>query len=208
MAYSSGWCSTFIASGLGRVPLVRGMEDWLLDGSFALRGQRATSTHILLVSIDDGSLDERSSRPSFSAPSGRDRELIDHQGAAGSASTSLSQRFRPAGTPGRWRRRCDDDGIGHRAIAGLFRPNGRLTVDRWPLFQWQMKALDDPDPDGTDFGMVNLTEDGDQFVRRQQLAIRTGRRDVATSSGWHWSPKVASRRRLGLCAAIPCSAAA
>jgi adenylate cyclase len=52
---------------------------------------------------------------------------------------------------------------------------GRLVR---PLVQWQLKALGAPDPLGTDFGLVNLTEDGDQFVRRQQLAVRRGEETV------------------------------
>jgi hypothetical protein len=47
-----------VAWSVAQLPLFRGMEDWLLDGSFAMRGQRATSARIVLIAIDDASLDE------------------------------------------------------------------------------------------------------------------------------------------------------
>src|SRR5207302_5850982 len=45
---------------------------------------------------------------------------------------------------------------------------------RWlrPPPQWRLKALRDPKP--TDLSFANLTEDDDQFLRRQQLYVRDG----------------------------------
>ena len=82
------------------------------------------------------------------------------------------------------------------------RPAARETRPRWGwpsnspaqvvLPEWRVegRSLRPPTPvategaqtsrtRGTDFGLVNLTEDGDQFVRRQQLAVRTGKESVA-----------------------------
>ncbi len=57
--------------------------------------------------------------------------------------------------------------------------SGKVVLPEWPvsgqklrpLVRWQLKAIRDPDPNGLDFGFVNLTEDDDQFVRREQLAV-------------------------------------
>jgi len=43
---------------------------------------------------------------------------------------------------------------------------------RRPVAQWRLKAFLNPDP--LDLGFVNLTEDDDQFARRQQMLIRDG----------------------------------
>ena len=172
-----GLVCALIALGLGQVPLVRGMEDWLLDGSFALRGQRATSTRILLVSIDDASLDERRKPAVFLSPELAETvRYLDQQGAAAIGIDVLIPQTlttMPALQAG---------GEGDATTMGLaIEQSRKVVLPEWqvagqlvrPLFQWQMKALADPEPGGTDFGMVNLTEDSDQFVRRQQLAIRT-----------------------------------
>jgi hypothetical protein len=45
-----------VAWGLVQTPMMRGLEDWLLDGCFALRGRRATSAPILVVDLGKLSL--------------------------------------------------------------------------------------------------------------------------------------------------------
>jgi CHASE2 domain-containing sensor protein len=47
----AAWC-------LAQLPMVRGLEDWLLDGSFVLRGKRASSSRVVLIDVDDKSLDK------------------------------------------------------------------------------------------------------------------------------------------------------
>src|SRR5437764_13589884 len=39
-------------------PLLHGLEDWMLDGCFALRGQRSTRSHIVIIALDEPSLAE------------------------------------------------------------------------------------------------------------------------------------------------------
>src|SRR5207245_1969923 len=54
---------------------------------------------------------------------------------------------------------------------------GNVVLPQWqgeggwrrPVRQWQLKSLLNPEP--LDLAFVNLTEDDDQFVRRQQLLI-------------------------------------
>jgi adenylate cyclase len=78
-------------------------------------------------------------------------------------------------------------GAGDATTMGLaIERSGAVVLPEWhvedqtlrPLFQWQLKTLNDPDPTGTDFGLVNITEDDDQFARRQQLVAKDGS-DVA-----------------------------
>src|SRR5271163_1800827 len=53
-----GLCCALLTWSLAQVPMMRGLEDWLLDGSFVLRGKRASSSRVLLVDIDDASLEQ------------------------------------------------------------------------------------------------------------------------------------------------------
>ena len=139
-----GLVCALIALGLGQVPLVRGIEDWLLDGSFALRGQRATSTRILLVSIDDASLDERRKPAVFLSPELAETvRYLDQQGAAAIGIDVLIPQTlttMPALQAG---------GEGDATTMGLaIEQSRKVVLPEWqvagqlvrPLFQWQMKA--------------------------------------------------------------------
>src|SRR5207248_3020252 len=82
--------------------------------------------------------------------------------------------------------------VATRGAAGDARPMGlavaeagNVVLAEWwdqeakalllPLLQWRLKAETDPGP--TDLGFVNLTEDDDQFVRRQTLLLRVRQDD-------------------------------
>ena len=142
------------------------------------------------------------SRPSFSVPSWqRPWRYLDQQGAAAIGIDVLIPQTlttMPALQAG---------GEGDATTMGLaIEQSRKVVLPEWqvagqlvrPLFQWQMKVLADPEPLGTDFGMVNLTEDSDQFVRRQQLAIRTDADAVSYQFGLRSRPRLASRRSPGI----------
>lgn len=65
-----------------------------------------------------------------------------------------------------------------RDAGNVVLPELRDGKDRWqrPLLQWQLKALNPELGEPTDLAFVNLTEDDDQFVRRQQLLSTDGKR--------------------------------
>src|SRR5262249_31458723 len=154
------------------MPMMRGLEDWLLDGIFDLRGKRATSAPILLVNIDDESLNRLKKPAVFLSP--ELAEVVHHIHEQGAAAIGIDVLISESYTtlPALQAR-----GAGDATTMGLaIEQSGSVVLPQWqvdgqllrPLLQWQLKALSDPDPLGTDFGLVNLTEDGDQFVRRQQ----------------------------------------
>ena len=43
---------------LSQTALLRGLEDWMLDACFFYRGSRPTQANIVLIGLDDESLDE------------------------------------------------------------------------------------------------------------------------------------------------------
>jgi adenylate cyclase len=155
--------------------MMRGLEDWLLDGSFVLRGKRATSSHVLLVNIDDASLDQAKKPLLYFSPELAD--VVDYLHDQGAAAIGLdilipqSYSTLPAlqaGAPGDATKMGTAIERSGKVVLPIWQVEGQTLK---PLIQWQLKAIENPGPNGTDYGLVNLTEDGDQFVRRQQLAV-------------------------------------
>jgi adenylate cyclase len=166
-----------------RVPLVVGLENWMLDGCFSYRSPRPSRANVVLVGLDDDSLDDLR-KPLLDA-SPELAEVVSFLKARGAAAVgidllipdSLKDRPELAG-PG---------AIGDaRALGNAILQAGNVVLPRWrsegrwrqPLPQWRLKAFLSPDPNRTDLGFVNLTEDADQFVRRQQLLVRDGEEAV------------------------------
>jgi adenylate cyclase len=160
-----------------RVPFVAGLENWMLDGSFAYRGARPSRADVVLVGLDDDSLDEL--RKPLVDVSPELAEVVRFLKARGASAVGIdllvsdSLKDRPelseAGAPG-----------DARALGAAVLEAGNVVLPelrsggRWhlPLPQWRLKAFLSPEPGRTDLGFVNLTEDADQFVRRQQLLVR------------------------------------
>jgi adenylate cyclase len=159
-----------------RSTLFRLPEEWLQDASFVLRGKRHTSARVLLVSMDDKSL-ERLRKPAiYTSP--ELAEVVTYLKEQGTIAIGLDwiipdeQKDIPE---------LDDDQPGDAGKLGraILKANNVVLArwklpDRWvqPLSQWQLKARAADPPDERDLAFVNLTEDHDLFVRRQQLLFR------------------------------------
>ena len=156
--------------------MMRGLEDWLLDGTFVLRGKRATATKVLLVDIDDQSLDQLKKPLLFLSP--ELAETVDYLNDQGVGAIGLDVLIPQSYSS---LRTLQSGAEGDATPLGLaIERSGKVVLPEWrvegetlrPLVQWQLKALGDLAPVDTEFGLVNLTEDGDHFVRRQQLAAQ------------------------------------
>lgn len=162
---------------LSRAPVLHGVEDWMLDAGFSWRGSRTTSVQIVLVGLDDRSMEALGKPAAFLSP--QLAQVVRHLRQQGVASIGIDifvpERFSLL------RDIAEPDGLGDAAPLGqTIRDVGNVvlprfqTDDAWrmPLFQWRLKHLDPHTRKNTDLGFVNLTEDGDQFVRRQQLLVQ------------------------------------
>ena len=119
---------------LAQVPMMRGLEDWLLDGTFVLRGKRATAAQVLLIDIDDQSLDQLKKPLLFLSPELAETVGYLHdQGAAAigldvlipeSYSSLPASRPAPMAMPHRWGWRSSDP-------ARLFCPSGGSRARRY-----------------------------------------------------------------------------
>lgn len=166
----------FLMSGEG---MLKGLEDWMLDGCFAWRGQRPTRARVVLIAIDEETLD--SLHKSYAYISPELAEVVRYVNRHGAAAVGLDlivpetmSTLPQIATPG---------AAGDAAPLGkLIRDSGNVVLSchrektywRRPLLQWQLKALNPLRSEPTDLCFVNLTEDDDQIVRRQQLLLRDG----------------------------------
>ena len=165
---------------VARTAPLRGLEDWALDYCFACRGTRTSPARdrIVIVGLDEAALDALGKPMALASP-----EL-------GEVVTYLEQPRRDGHRPGRLR----DPGDARRGP----RAPAPAPWWAWPLTEAAanvvLPAVDGrrpPDPapaapgrSAGGAGLVELTEDDDHFVRRQQLAIGVGGRSYDCSSPW------------------------
>ncbi len=160
---------------LGKTALMRGLDDLLFDGVIVWRGQRtsAAKDRVVLIDVDDDTLAYINKPNAYISP--ELAEAIDYlhlkQAKAIGVDLYLSDDLNRL--PELERNRTGDatkmgvavNKAGNVVLADL------KTADRVaspPLREWwSLKAANQPQP--TDLAFVNLTEDGDNFVRRQQL---------------------------------------
>jgi adenylate cyclase len=161
---------------LSRTSTCRGLEDWTLDGCFFYRGTRPTQAHVVIVGLDEDSLTNLKKPVPYVSPELAEVVRHLHQQGAAAIGIDLLVPERLSNLPEIQQYR----GRGGAAPLGeAIRDAGNVVLPEWhvgqhterPLRQWQLKNLDPETEATTDFGFVNLTEDKDQFVRRQQLLI-------------------------------------
>jgi class 3 adenylate cyclase len=164
------------AEAVAQLAPFRGLEEWVQDAAFAFRGKRTTRARVILIGLDDQSLDDVKKPLVYTSP--EIATVVAFTKAQGATAIGLdiivpeSLKSLPE---------LEADGVGDATKLGaLIQDAGNVVLsewkleDRWllPLPQWRLKALMEPGP--TDSGFVNLTEDDDHYVRRQQLLIPDG----------------------------------
>jgi adenylate cyclase len=167
----SGAICGLIAWGLVQLAVIRGLEEWMLDGCFYFRGPRATQARVVLVDLDSESLDELRKPQVFLSPQLAETvTFIKEQGARAIGLDFLIPESL-AGLP-----ELQEGKIGDApALGAAIDRAGNVVLPQWkleggwrePLPQWRLKAFRRPEP--ADLGFVNLSPDDDHFVRRQEL---------------------------------------
>jgi adenylate cyclase len=161
---------------VAQTPTFLGLEEWLYDGAFSLRGQRTTRARVILIGIDDDSLDELQKPAMHISP--EIAEVVAYAKAQGASAIGLDLIVPSSLTS---LPELQEDGPGDATKLGrAIQDAGNVVLaewklkDRWlqPVWQWRAKSL--LDPGQTDFGVVDLTQDEDRFERRQWLLRRDG----------------------------------
>lgn len=196
-----GVACALLAGLLARAPLARGLEEWLHDGLFAWRGARPSAARVVLVGLDDESLDALGKPAAYLSP--ELAEVVRHLRAQGAAAVGIDLLVpQSLSTLPEIER---EGGLGEAARFGQAAADVRGVVlprvltggpAGLPLPQWRLAELRDalsPDPPAIPLhlGFVDLTEDGDQFVRRQALMAKDG----SGAAGPHFALAVYARAR-------------
>jgi CHASE2 domain-containing sensor protein len=164
-----------LLSWLGTRPtLFQGLEEWLQDACFHVRGTRPTGAHIVVIGLDEPSLDElRKPRLYLSPELAEVVTFVHRQGAAAigldviipDSGSGLPELQR--GGPGDATRMGDAIAAAGNVVLAQWHVEGTWIM---PLIRWQLQHQRDPQP--TDLGFVNVTADADHFLRRQMLYVR------------------------------------
>jgi CHASE2 domain-containing sensor protein len=158
---------------------VQGLDDWLFDSCFIYRGARSTSIKTYIVGIDSATYRELNRPAIFISPELADAiAFLKAQGTA-AIGVDLIIPEEMAGLAG-----LEEGGPGDATKMGTaVQKAGNVVLARWwngahdrPLEtapQWRWKHLSNPDAADAcfDLGFVDTTPDGDQFVRRQVIAL-------------------------------------
>jgi CHASE2 domain-containing sensor protein len=177
--------------------ICRSLEDSVLDGWFLYRGARPTAARVVVIGLDDDSLNELRKPAAWASP--ELAVVVRHVHEQGAAAIGLDL-FVPQSMSDLPEIE-NEDGKGEAAPLGeVILDAGTVVLpelhvgDRWerPLRQWQARALHPELAQPTDLGFVNLTEDDDQFVRRQQLLVADRDRHTAVP---HFALALCARAR-------------
>ena len=161
-----------VASLLLLTPVGRSLDDWFTDACFVIRGKRATAANVVIIAIDDTSLDHWKRPLTYISP--QLARLVRYADSQGARATGLDVLIPESlsGLPE------IEEGEGDARILGdAIKTSNRVVLPEYydvvqdklrrPLIQWSMDAV--LSKEGMRFGFLNLTEDDDQFIRKQLL---------------------------------------
>jgi class 3 adenylate cyclase/CHASE2 domain-containing sensor protein len=164
------------AWGVAQWAPLRGLEEWLQDGAFSSRGVRTTRARVVLIGLDEPSLEDLKKPMIHTSP--EIAEVVSFARAQGALAIGLDFII-PKSLEELPELQAEGPGDATK-LGQAIKDTGNVVLAEWklegrwlrPLPQWRLKALEDPG--ATDSGFVNLTEDADTYVRRQQLLIPGG----------------------------------
>ena len=164
-----GLACGLIGWSLAGSPVARGLEDWLQDAHFAAQGARATRSKVIIVSLDDDSL-AALPKP-LAAASPELAEVVAYLDGQEAAAIGLD-----VFVPETLDAYDDKPGLGGGLLGLAAARSGKVVLPVTlgddgrlirPLRSWQTVDT---------FGLIEVTEDRDRFVRRQLLAATVGER--------------------------------
>jgi len=157
---------------MGISPLGRALENLAQDKSFALRGTRASDAKLLIVALDDRSLDEFPKPLMYISPELAKVVTYLHDQHAAAIGVDL---LVPDSQKGRLADLAAPEGLGNLESTGrAVGTAGNVVLPLWilpdrepirPVYEW----ADEFFGPWNQLGFVNLTVDPDTFVRQQQL---------------------------------------
>lgn len=176
---ATGLVCAVLALIISRTPFGEALDHWSSDACFLSRGSRPTTAKIAIIWIDDATFDELRKPAAYLSPElARAIRYCSRQGATaigvdyfiGAEQSDRKPIADPqAGDPHSEQGRGLDVAQAAEETQRVVLPaffNQRTLELRRPLTQWEVATQTDrPTP----FGLLNLTNDADHFVRRQVL---------------------------------------
>ena len=168
-------CALVCCSMNQSLPL-RGAENWALDNCFLYRGPRPTNANVVVIGIDEESL-QRLDRPqAYLSP--KLAEVVQFLHRQGAKAVALDFLI-PDDAAGRDYLMPGAEGDA-TTLGKAINQTRQVVLPEWlivssnggselrtPLDDWKTKHFQAPA--WTDFGFANLTTDPNTFLRRQQL---------------------------------------
>jgi adenylate cyclase len=171
-----GLACAFTSWLLMQTALFVGLEDWMLDACYAWRGARPSEAqkHIVLIGIDEDTFDELKKPAAYISPQLAQVVAYAKEQRAAAIGVDL---FVPASMSALPEIEKRDGAGGARSMGDIVDAAKNVVLPAWagkdsvllPLLQWQIKWRNPATSAPTDVAFVNLTTDGDQFVRSQTL---------------------------------------
>jgi adenylate cyclase len=172
-----GLVCAVLAWGLTGFPFTQGVEDWVFDGTFFYRGTRHTSTRVVIIGLDEKSLEEIDKPLIYISPElAKVTQYSLDQGAT-VVGIDLMIPIDKSNDPVINGFTGDGDGkifgnvvkSGH-VVLPIRESEGKtlMPISQWWFFKQMEKS------ENTDFGFTDLDEDGDQFIRQQSLFLGDG----------------------------------
>jgi adenylate cyclase len=155
-----------------------GLEEWTRDASFIWRGKRSTTAKVVIIGLDEKSLEQLCRRKPESFLSPELAEIVTYAHKQGASAIGLDimvpqEMFA-------LRDIAEEGGAGDaRPMGRAVSEAGNVVLPCWPtpdgclvpLPQWRFFQHESDRDSLTDMAFVNLLMDGDDFVRRQPLAM-------------------------------------
>lgn len=168
-----GVICALICWGLNGFTLIRVLENREQDGSFSIRGPRASTANVIVVAMDEPSLDELNKPLMFFSPElAKVIAYLHDQGAAAIGVDFLLPESDKTMEDLRHGRRGDVETMG-QAVGQA----GNVVLPEWfiagqqplrPPYQWYDRHLPSDRP-WADLGFVDFWFDADSCLRRQEL---------------------------------------
>jgi CHASE2 domain-containing sensor protein len=173
-----GFVCALAAWLLALTPPLAAVDDGVLDAWFSLRGVRSRQANIVLVGLDEPALDDLGKPSPYLSP--ELAAVVRHLRGQGAVAIGIDLSI-----PESMSKEPDIAVPGSKGDATtleleVIQAAGKVVLpelrvgNKWqrPLEQWCLKARTPEIAEPTDLAFVNLTEDPDGLVRRQQLLTR------------------------------------
>ncbi|MGE3805638.1 MAG: CHASE2 domain-containing protein [Gemmataceae bacterium] len=173
-----GLVCAVVAWLLGHIELAHGLDNWMVDASFSLRGVRSTQADIVIIGVDEESVEKLKKPVALASP--ELAEVVLYLKEQGVRAIGLDVYVPDDFSELPAIRDSGESGyalpLGEAVLSA-----GNVVLPEWlgregwelPLDQWRIKEQIAPAP--TDIGFLNLSADDDKFVRKARLLRDDGK---------------------------------